>query len=242
MSEPATADADPPLTEPADPGTPTAAGGSRHPVGETRWPMALAVLTVMVLSLFQSSELSVLPVWVGPLIEGVLLAILIVADPGRIDRQSTLIRTVSLVLVFGILISSLIATVLLTEQLSRPSAEAGPDSFEFVWGAARVWLTVNIAFALLYWQLDSGGPVTRLHRPRAYKDFLFPQQADPDIAPPGWFPTFIDYLYVGFTTGNAFSPTDTMPLVHWAKIAMATQALISFVIVGLVIARVVNVI
>ena len=41
---------------------------------------------------------------------------------------------------------------------------------------------------------------------------------------------------------NAFSPTDTMPLVHWAKLAMATQALISFVIVGLVIARVVNVI
>ena len=204
--------------------------------------MALAVLSVMVLSLFQSSDLSALPVWVGPLVEGVLLAILIVADPVEIDRQSTLIRTVSLVLVGGILISALTATVLLTAQLSHPSAASGTDSFEFVWGAARVWLTVNIAFALLYWQLDSGGPVTRLHHPRRYKDFLFPQQADPDVAPEGWFPTFIDYLYVGFTTGNAFSPTDTMPLVHWAKIAMATQALISFVIVGLVIARVVNVI
>jgi hypothetical protein len=227
--------------EPIPDGSAAAEVSPPSPVGETRWPMALAVLTVMVLSLFQASSLSVLPVWFGPLVEGVLLAILIVADPGRIDRQSKLIRTTSLLLVGGILISALAATFLLTQQLSHPSAEVA-DPFAFVWGAARVWLTVNIAFALLYWQLDSGGPVTRLHHPRQYKDFLFPQQADPDIAPPGWFPTFIDYLYVGFTTGNAFSPTDTMPLVHWAKIAMATQALISFVIVGLVIARVVNVI
>jgi hypothetical protein len=210
------------------------------PVGESRWPMALAVLTVMGLSLFQSSDLSALPVWFGPLVEGVLLAVLIVADPGRIDHQSKVTRTTSLVLVGGILISALTAAWLLTQQLSSPSA--GSESWEFIWGAARVWVTINIAFALLYWQLDSGGPVTRLHHPRTHKDFLFPQQADPDIAPAGWFPTFIDYLYVGFTTGNAFSPTDTMPLVHWAKIAMATQALISFVIVGLVIARVVNVI
>ena len=51
---------------------------------------------------------------------------------------------------------------------------------------------------------------------------------------------FLDYLYVAFTTANAFSPTDTMPMVHWAKVAMGTQALISFAIVGLVLARAVN--
>jgi len=49
------------------------------------------------------------------------------------------------------------------------------------------------------------------------------------------------YLYIGLTTANAFRPTDTLPLTHWAKVAMAIQALISFVIVGLVIARAVNV-
>ena len=74
----------------------------------------------------------------------------------------------------------------------------------------------------------------------AHPDFAFPQQLNPELAPPGWRPEFIDYLYIGFTNANAFSPTDTMPMTHWAKIAMGTQALISFAVIGLVIARAVN--
>jgi uncharacterized membrane protein len=105
---------------------------------------------------------------------------------------------------------------------------------------AKVWLGNNVAFAFLYWGFDGGGPAARAHGMPKYPDLAFPQQTSPDIAPPGWRPQFIDYLYVGFTTANAFSPTDTMPLVPWAKIAMGAQALISFAIVGLIIARVVN--
>ena len=54
-------------------------------------------------------------------------------------------------------------------------------------------------------------------------------------------PWYVDYLYLGFTNATAFSPTDAMPLAPWAKIAMALQALISLVILGLVIARAVNI-
>jgi hypothetical protein len=39
----------------------------------------------------------------------------------------------------------------------------------------------------------------------------------------------------------AFSPTDVMPLVPWAKIVMGVQSLVSLVILGLVVARAVNV-
>ena len=67
-----------------------------------------------------------------------------------------------------------------------------------------------------------------------------PQQ-NPRIAPLNWRPRFIDYLYLAFTNATAFSPTDVMPLVPWAKIAMAAQAVISIGILGLVIARAVNV-
>ena len=63
----------------------------------------------------------------------------------------------------------------------------------------------------------------------------------PGIGSPDWRPSFVDYLYVGFTNGLAFSPTDAMPLTAWAKLTMAAQALISFVVVGLVIARAVNI-
>jgi hypothetical protein len=46
---------------------------------------------------------------------------------------------------------------------------------------------------------------------------------------------------LGFTTSTAFSPTDVMPMAAWAKLAMALQSLISLTVVGLVIARAVNV-
>ena len=76
---------------------------------------------------------------------------------------------------------------------------------------------------------------------RGHADFAFPQQLNPDIAPAGWRPRFIDYLYLGFTNATAFSPTDTMPLAPWAKLAMTVQSLISLAILGLVVARAVNV-
>ena len=99
----------------------------------------------------------------------------------------------------------------------------------------------NIAFALLYWELDGGGAAARAHHLPTHVDLAFPQLLNPQIAPSGWQPRFIDYLYLGFTNATAFSPTDVMPLVPWAKIAMAIQALVSLGILGLVIARAVNV-
>ena len=72
-------------------------------------------------------------------------------------------------------------------------------------------------------------------------DFAFPQQLNPELARSDWRPRFIDYLYLAFTNATAFSPTDAMPLAPWAKVAMMVQALISLTILGLVIARAVNV-
>jgi hypothetical protein len=74
-----------------------------------------------------------------------------------------------------------------------------------------------------------------------HPDFAFPQHTSPHLAPPGWRPVFLDYLYLGLTNSIAFSPTDTMPLTHWAKLAMAVQSVASLAVLGLVIARAVNV-
>jgi hypothetical protein len=82
-----------------------------------------------------------------------------------------------------------------------------------------VWFSNNIAFGLLYWEVDSGGSVVRGSAPPPHPDLAFPQHLTPEIAPPGWRPIFVDYLYLGFTNALAFSPTDVMPLVPWAKIA-----------------------
>lgn len=69
----------------------------------------------------------------------------------------------------------------------------------------------------------------------------FTQQLSPELAPPGWLPHYVDYLILGLTTSTAFSPTDVMPVSRWAKLLMALQSIVSLLVVGLVIARAVNV-
>ncbi|MGN6377857.1 MAG: hypothetical protein ACTHNU_02800 [Gaiellales bacterium] len=49
------------------------------------------------------------------------------------------------------------------------------------------------------------------------------------------------YFILCLTTSTAFSPTDVMPMRAWAKLTMALQSVIWLVVVGLVIARAVNV-
>jgi hypothetical protein len=104
-----------------------------------------------------------------------------------------------------------------------------------------IWLGNVLVFSLFYWLLDSGGPLARYRGERPYPDFAFTQQMSPELAPPGWRPQYADYLILGLTTSTAFSPTDVMPMAWWAKLTMALQSLISLTVVGLVIARAVNV-
>ena len=101
-----------------------------------------------------------------------------------------------------------------------------------------VWLTTIIAFGLLYWMIDAGGPQVRAERGRRELDFQFPQDA---AARSDWSARLSDYLYVAFTDAIAVSPTDTMPLTRRAKALMTIEALISYAVVLLVISRAVNV-
>ena len=50
-------------------------------------------------------------------------------------------------------------------------------------------------------------------------------------------PTFIDYLYVSLSNSSAFSPTDTMPLSHRAKLLMAVESTAALITSILVIAK-----
>src|SRR5262249_30666424 len=115
------------------------------------------------------------------------------------------------------------------------------DAIALLLNAGAVWFTSVIVFALWYWEFDRGGPAARANARRPYPDFLFPQMASPEVAPPDWEPTFVDYLYLSFTNTTAFSPTDTMPLSRWAKLAMFVQSGASLVLVALVVARAVNI-
>jgi len=208
--------------------------------GESRIPMAAAVVAAMALTVLMPDSVRAGPNWMLPVIEAGLLAALIAGDPGRIDRRSRRLRTLSIALVSVLVVGALWATGQLVDALIHGGAETN-SATELLEAGTLVWLSNLIAFALLYWELDGGGPAARAVRRPAHPDLAFPQQLNPEIAPADWRPGFIDYLYLAFSNGTAFSPTDVMPLVAWAKITMAAQALISIAILGLVIARAVNV-
>ena len=105
-----------------------------------------------------------------------------------------------------------------------------------------VSLANAIAFGLAFWELDSGGPVSRVLAtgPRM-PDFQFPQDENPQLAREGWAPRLLDYFYVSLTNAMAFSPTDAMPLTRPAKLFMAAESTLSAITVLLVAARAVNI-
>lgn len=202
--------------------------------------MAVAVLVALVLALLRPGDVQLFPREVLPAVEVVLLVVLIARDPGRIDKRETSLRVVSLVMVGLLVLDAVVATVLLIVALVTGSALTA-SAGSLLSAGGIVWASNLIGFSLLYWELDSGGAAARAYGISGAPDFAFPQQVNPDLAPPGWRPQFVDYLYLGLTCSTAFSPTDVMPLAPRAKVAMGCQSLISLTVVGLVIARAVNV-
>lgn len=103
--------------------------------------------------------------------------------------------------------------------------------------AIGIWLTNFLVFSLIYWLIDRGGPEARTIGDHAYPDFEFPAMTDPACVPPDWKPSIADYLFIGFTTNTAFSPTEAMPISARAKCLMIVQSLIALADVVVVAAR-----
>jgi len=75
-----------------------------------------AVTVAILLTLLRPKELRVAPVWTLPAVEVVLLTVLIVRDPGRIDRRSSFLRGVSITVVAVLVLDALLATVRLAQH------------------------------------------------------------------------------------------------------------------------------
>lgn len=202
--------------------------------------MAGAVLAAMALLLLMPDDLRLGPRWLLTCVEGLLLVTLIVGDPGRINRRSAVLRAVSIALVGVLAVSAIWSTVRLVDDLIHGGTETS-SATGLLQAGGVVWASTVLAFSLLYFELDSGGAAARAHHMPPTPELAFPQQLNPELNATHWRPRYVDYLYLGLTNSTAFSPTDVMPLAPWAKIAMAVQSLVSLLILGLVIARAVNV-
>ena len=233
------------VTPRSDPDS-TPPGDERHAAAasERRWPPAAAVLLLITLNLILTlalhSNRGHAPRGLIPAFEVVLFAVLVARGPTATGRRARSLRRASIVLVGLLVAVALWATGVLVVAMIDGGKETNSAALLLAYGAF-VWVANDVAFALLYWEFDGGGPIARAHQPQRFPDLAFPQQLNPELAPPGWRPIFWDYLHLGFTNSLAFSPTDVMPLARWAKLAMSVQAVISLTILGLVIARAVNI-
>jgi hypothetical protein len=218
-----------------------AAADIEKQIGESLWPPIAAVLGFLALNialrLWLPGEGFVRVPWLLPAIQVILVVVLITGKPTSPAERRKL-RRVALILVGLLVAAALWSTALLVHDLIDGVGIAN-HADQLLASGGVVWLGNNLAFALVYWLMDGGGPSAR-RRLTVPLDLAFTQHMSPELAPPGWRPVFLDYLHLGFTNATAFSPTDVMPLTHRAKFAMVVQSTVALALFGLVVARAVN--
>lgn len=218
------------------------------------WPV-LAVLTAAALyatlpSRFIASHASgvfTAARWVVPALAIVLIAPLALNVPQQRHLQSAHSRAAALRLsrriaslgvIALITLANAVAIILLVKLLI---AGAHTQARVLLRAGIHMWCMNVLVFGLWFWQLDGGGPIERRVRERRAPDFLFTQQTLAEGAGLRWQPTFVDYLYLSYTNATAFSPTDTLPLSHWAKLLMMAESAASLLLAIMVVARAVNI-
>ena len=205
---------------------------------ESIWPAQATVLAAIGLQLLLPERLTAGPIWLLPTLEGLLLVAFATATPRQLEHEHHLRRELALGLTALVSVANAASLVLLCRELLGHGVTNGR---QLIVAGALIWLTNVLIFGLWYWQIDRGGPGRRVAGHDGQPDFLFPQMDDDRIQPANWRPRLVDYLYTSLTNGIAFSPTDTMPLTAPAKSLMGLQSIVSFVTVGLVVARAVNI-
>ncbi len=203
---------------------------------EHRYPVLVTVLGAFTLYLLIPEQISLFPRWVVPAAGAAVLIPLLIMNPRRISRETTWSRWVGIGFAVALAAVNQVYVVIIVMRLVDGQVSGPPVLLT----AFAVWITNVIAFSLVYWELDQGGPFARRIegvRDDAPQDFRFPQQEDGS----SWDPVFFDYAYFSLSNMMAFSPTDTMPITLRAKGLMAYQALTGFVLLALVISRAVNI-
>ena len=98
--------------------------------------------------------------WAFVAVVFVLLGILVIGDPGRIDRDSTWLRIMTGTLIGLISAVNAAAAVRLVAGIIG-AAKFSTDANVLLGSGGAIWLSNVITFGLWYWDLDRGGPAAQ---------------------------------------------------------------------------------
>jgi hypothetical protein len=199
------------------------------------WQLQLGVVIIMLLQVLTNSSFLPYNKFIIIGFEALLLVVLAVVTSDGYSRISQSRRTVALFLITTVAVINMFSLIFLV-QLLMSSHTDGLDVSQILQSGFAIYTTNIFMFALLYWEMDGGGPDHRISSNKK-RDFLFPQMIHRHVSEDGWQPGFIDYLYLSGTNVTNFASADTVPVSHRAKLLMMTQALVSVVAVVLVAAR-----
>jgi hypothetical protein len=217
---------------------------------ESRWPAAGTIVVALALYALLPSSLSPVLRFSVAAVGLALLVPAITLNPLVTHRQKPWSRPLAIALAILLAVANEIDLVNLIVRLLQPADDK--DAPVLLVAAVQVWVVNVIAFGVIFWLIDRGGPVTRTQAKRAElpeADFRFPQDEDYDAASEvavnssrrsGWTANFVDYLYFSLSNAMAFSPPDAVPLTNRSKILVGVEALGAFVLLVLVIARTVS--
>ena len=184
---------------------------------EPRWHAFLAMLSAAGVFWALPEPLSMGPGWLVLAVILVLMIPIVITNSRGYFKITRMLTFTALAMITVAMIASLIFLI-----QGIPSHRETPKAL--LRSALALWITNILVFALWYWKLDAGGPLGRDHsRCKIASAFLFPQLASDREHYDGWFPHFLDYLFLAFNTSTAFSPTDTAVLSRWAKLATMLQ-------------------
>ena len=192
----------------------------------------IGILLTGLLYLALPPNLIVGPNWLLLLMEAIFVVPLVI-DILTVWNLSHMARRILVLIPLGISTVGLVLGVALLILTLQNDTHAT----NLLRSAALLWSFDILVFALWYWEIDGGGPWKRHLSGHKAADFLFPQQTNGK----SWTPHFFDYLFLAFTNATAFSPTDTYPLTKTAKAMMMLEALLAIIVVGLLVARSVNI-
>ena len=213
---------------------------AQEPPIEPRWHIALAIFAVVLILVFLPRRIMLFPAWfpyfLGSLVLAPMVGVSMATEKGRWLRLE---RTITL-LFFLVTGTGTLMNLgnLIRAMIHRPEEISG---MQLLTSSIGVWITNVLAFSLLYWQIDRGGPEARSSGAGKRPEWLFPQAGTQEQGQPEWRPQFIDYLFLSYSTSTAFSATDVAPLSARAKLLMMFESSISLLTILLVAARAVNI-
>ena len=190
---------------------------------ESRWPPALVILAVVFLVATLPGHVHVVPVWVSCVAAFAAIAPMAAVGLTGGNTRWLRIERVMIILLATAYVANIIAEVadLIGLITLHPS---GNNAFSLLSSSVTIWVTNVLTFSLLFWQIDQDGPSARASGPKVRPDWDFLQPAKPEDLPADWRPLFLDYLFLGYSTATAFSPTQDMPITRRAKMLMMIES------------------